>query len=68
MVINSSEKYLTTLALSNVDEKNVEVIRLFIEKLGKDFLALFDSLWTMENDERLETLMSIKQSRVKIKK
>ena len=66
--INSSEKYLTVLALSNVDEKNVEVIRSFIEKLGKDFLALFDSLWTMGNDERLETLMSIKQSRVKIKK
>lgn len=65
--INSSEKYLTTLALSNVDEKNIEIIRLFIEKLGKDFLALFDSLWTMGNDERLETLISLKQGKAKIK-
>ena len=59
--INSSEKYLTTLALSNVDEENLEVVRKFIEKLGKDFLALFDSLWTIGDDERLETLMNLKK-------
>ena len=63
--INSSEKYLTTLALSNVDEENLEVVRRFIEKLGKDFLALFDSLWTIGDDERLETLMNLKRGRVK---
>ena len=66
--INSSEKYLTTLALSSVDEENLEVVRNFIEKLGKDFLALFDSLWTIGDDKRLETLMNLKQGRVKIKK
>ena len=40
----------------------------FIENLGKDFLALFDSLWTIDDDERLETLVNLKQGRVKIKK
>ena len=59
--IDSSEKYLTTLALSNVDETNLEVVRKFVEKLGDEFLALFDSLWTIGDDERLEKLMDLKK-------
>ena len=39
-----------------------------VEKLGKDFLALFDSLWTIGDDERLETLMNLKHGKVKVKK
>ena len=66
--INSSEKYLTVLALSSANEENLEVVRSFIEKLGEEFLALFDSLWTIGDDERLETLMNLKQGKVKIKK
>ena len=45
----------------NVGKENLEVVRKFIEKLGKDFLALFDSLWTIGDDERLETLMNLKK-------
>ena len=63
--INSSQKYLTTLALSNVDEQNLEIVREFVEKLGKEYLALFDCLWTIGNDERLEALMNFKKVKIK---
>ena len=66
--INVAEKYLTVLSLSNVDEENLKVVREFIENLGKDFLALFDSLWTIGDDERLEKLMNLKQGKIKVKK
>ena len=43
-------------------------MRSFIEKLGEEFLGLFDSLWTIGDDERLETLMDLKKEKVLIKK
>ena len=63
--LNTSEKYSTVASLSQVNEENYEKVKEFIEKLGKEYLAIFDSLWSQENEERLEHIAA---SRILTKK
>ena len=62
-----AERYSTTISLSNVDLEYVKVVRSFIEKLGSEFVALFDLLWINNNDERMIIIEDIKSGGEKCK-
>lgn len=54
-----SGKFLMALKLSNVDEEHFEIARNFMEKLGKEFRAIFDSIWAHGDIKRLEKIREI---------
>ena len=54
--LNVSEKYATTMNLTQVDEKNLEKVRNFAKRLGKEFCSLFESMWIHNDDARLELI------------
>lgn len=58
--LNTAESYATTMVLAQVDEANLEKVRNFVRKLGAEFLALFDAIWTHGDEKRLELLAEIK--------
>lgn len=53
-----SLRWQITVFLSAVDEENVDKVRAFVSKLGKEFLAVFDYEWSKDNDERIMKLYS----------
>ena len=55
--MNLSEKAVTAVALSQVDEEHIETVREFVAKLGEETLSLFDNLWTQGDNYRLERLI-----------
>ena len=59
-LLNTAERYSTTMGLSRVDEANLEKVRSFVTKLGAEFTAIFDTLWTNGDEERLERIAEIK--------
>ena len=59
--MDTSKKYITIVNLSLVDEENIEVIRDFVSKLGKELLATFDLLWTHGDEARLEKIAELKE-------
>ncbi len=52
--MNLSEKAVTAVALSQVDEEHIETVREFVAKLGEETLSLFDNLWTQGDNHRLK--------------
>lgn len=62
--LNAAERYATVMSLSIVEEDDVEKIRDFIEKLGKEFQTLFDVLWAQENEKRLEILSELREIKI----
>ena len=52
-----AEKYITVGSLTNIDIKYYEVVKCFIEKLGKEYLSLFNLLWSQNNEEKLEMVL-----------
>jgi len=58
--MNVSEKYLTVVGLSLVDEKNFEKVRNFVSNLGGEILAAFDNLWARGDNERLEKIAELR--------
>ena len=58
--LNTAARYATILGLSQVDEENLEKVRNFAINLGKEFGAIFDSLWVHGDESRLEQLAEIK--------
>ena len=61
--MDTSKKYITIVNLSLVDEENVEVIRDFVAKLGKELLATFYLLWTHGDENRLEKIAELKSEK-----
>lgn len=59
-VLNTAERYATIIGLTQVDEENLEKVRNFAINLGKEFGAIFDSLWVHGDESRLEKLAEIK--------
>ena len=55
-----AKKYATALALSQVDDANVGVVRDFVKKMGLEVLTLFDEFWSKGNPERAEKLEDIR--------
>ena len=58
--LNTAQRYATIMGLSQVDETNLEIVRNFTSKLGSEFKAIFDALWTHGNESRLERLAEAK--------
>ena len=58
--LNTSEKYATTMGLSQVNEENFEKVREFVKKLGPEFVALYDALWVHGDENRLEIISEIR--------
>ena len=58
--LNTAERYATTMGLSLVDEDNLETVRSFVAKMGAEFCAIFDSLWTHGDETRLERIAEAK--------
>lgn len=48
-----SLRWYIVMYLSTVDDDNVDKVREFVRKLGKEFLAVFDYEWSKDNDERI---------------
>ena len=58
--LNTAGKYATTMGLTQVDDDNLEKVRGFAEDLGPEFRAIFDSLWTHDDENRLEIMAEAK--------
>ena len=54
--LNTAQRYATTMGLSQVDEDNLEIVRNFTSKLGSEFKAIFDALWTHGDESRIEII------------
>ena len=66
--LNTAQRYATTMGLSQVDEANLEIVRNFTSKLGSEFKAIFDALWTHSDESRIEIIaeLNIKNTETKI--
>ena len=42
--LNTSERYATTMGLSQADDEQLEPVRRFVQQMGAEFLAVFDTL------------------------
>jgi hypothetical protein len=65
--LNTSERYATTMGLSQVGIEEVEKVREFVKKIGPEFIKIFDVLWTHNDEERLEKLVEINTSQGLVK-
>ena len=65
--LNTAEKYATVVGLSCVNKDNLEVVREFVDKLGQEFVSVFDSIWCSGNEKRLELIAEMKMNQ-KVKK
>lgn len=54
--LNTAERYATTMGLSQVEDANLEKVREFVIKLGAEYRAVFDVLWTHGDESKLERL------------
>ena len=57
--LNTAQRYATTMGLSQVDEANLEIVRNFTSKLGSEFKAIFDALWTHSDESRIEIIAEL---------
>lgn len=56
-----SLRWYTTICLSIVDDENVDKVREFVRKLGKEFLAVFDYEWSKDNEERIMKIYELNE-------
>lgn len=60
--MNTAEQFATAVGLSSVDEEHFPVVRSFMEKVGPEPRAAFDSMWTHGDEKRLEKLAEVRLS------
>ena len=58
--LNTAERYVTAMGLTLVDDDNLEKVRGFVTRLGAEFVAIFDALWTHGDESKLERLAEAK--------
>ena len=67
--LNVSERYATTMALLDTDDKDYEIIKEFIQKMGTEFEILFTSLWVEKIEDEVKQLEnSFQKSKILIKR
>lgn len=54
--LNTAERFVTTMGLSQVGEEHLDKVRNFAMRLGAEFGAVFDSLWIHGDESRLERI------------
>ena len=57
--MNVSQKFATAVGLSSVDEKHFEVVREFMEQIGAEARAAFESMWAHGDEKRLERIAEL---------
>lgn len=58
--MDTAEKFATAVGLSSVDDKNLEIVRTFVMRIGSEPLATFDSLWIRGDAQRLERITELR--------
>ena len=51
-----AEKHATIMCLLQVEKDNIEKVREFVKKLGSEYVAVFDKMWTHGDENRLEII------------
>ena len=54
--LNIAEKHATIMCLLQVEKDNIEKVREFVKKLGSEYVAVFDKMWTHGDENRLEII------------
>ena len=57
--MNISQKFATVVGLSSVDEEHFEVVREFMEQIGAEARATFESMWAHGDEKRLERIAEL---------
>lgn len=60
--MNVSQKFATAVGLSSVDDEHFEVVRDFMNQVGAEPRAAFESMWTRGDEGRLERLAEIQMA------
>ena len=59
--LNTGEKYMTVAGLLNAKAEDYPKVLEFLKILGNEFISIFNSLWSKDNEERLEIIAESKQ-------
>lgn len=54
-----SEKFATAVGLSSVDEEHFEIVRDFMQQVGAEPRAAFESMWAHGDEKRLEKIAEL---------
>ena len=66
-LLNTAERYATTMGLLQVDIDNLDKVRSFLSELGNEFCSIFDLKWCHGDEERLELIAELKLTKTKVK-
>jgi hypothetical protein len=58
--MNVAQKFATAVGLSSVGENNFKIVRDFVALLGNEILAVFDTLWINDSEERMMIVANLK--------
>ena len=61
--LSSSEKFLQAASLAYIDEENLTAARGFMDKLGKEYVAVFDALYAYGDSEKLQKIFELRGHR-----
>ena len=62
-----AEKHATIMCLLQVEKDNIEKVREFVKKLGSEYVAVFDKMWTHGDENRLEIIAEQKLKKIYIR-
>ena len=65
--LNIAEKHATIMCLLQVEKDNIEKVREFVKKLGSEYEAVFDKMWTHGDENRLEIIAEQKPKKIYIR-
>ena len=65
--LNIAEKNATIMCLLQVEKDNIEKVREFVKKLGSEYVAVFDKMWTHGDENRLEIIAEQKLKKIYIR-
>ena len=54
-------------AILQVEKDNIEKVREFVKKLGSEYVAVFDKMWTHGDENRLEIIAEQKLKKIYIR-
>lgn len=60
-------KYITTISLAQVEEKNLSKVRNFVSGFGSNFCDLFDMFWISGDDSKREIINGIRNQEKEMK-
>ena len=58
--MDTAEKYATIVGLSGAKEEEYEQVREFVKKLGPEFCAIYDTMWSRGEETRMEMVAEVR--------